>query len=160
MASGKKIDLAYARQLAKNYQDNNLATGKIIKNDDTRAVWFSKEAILEVLGLSPGTDTKDVTGLRFYFAAYEEEKNYPSNPYDNNKLTLVITQTGKESITIDRGGVSEQAFLDIIDDQGPGGKTQPSYPTGTPGGNNNLIFNEGQFCPPPVHGSGLGLMDW
>lgn len=150
MPTGRPIDLGYARQLAKNFRDNKLEKQTLLPND-AQAVWFSKEVLLDALGGA------DVTGIRFYFGAYEEHPGYPENPYDYNKLTLVLVQTGPDKISIDRGGVMEDAYLDIITNP----STPPSYPpTSGPVVITKNYFNDGQMNPPPVNAIGLGLMDF
>ena len=160
--TGKPIGLNYARQLVSNYKENNLSKGQILTND-TQAVWFSKDVLLEALGLSAGSGSEDVTGIRFYFGAYATEPGYPDNTFDQNKLTLVLVTTGTSQIEISRDGSPEIAFLDIIDDPA----TKPSYPdadtsgTMTPGGAvSKNYYNDGQLVPPPFNATGLGLMDW
>ncbi|MEO8768772.1 MAG: hypothetical protein ABI402_01750 [Ferruginibacter sp.] len=155
--TGKPIGLNYARQLASNYRENKLSKGQILTND-TQAVWFSKDVLLEALGVAAGSGSEDITGIRVYFGAYAEEPGYPDNTFDQNKLTLVLVTTGTDKIDIDRNGSPEIAYLDIIDDPG----TKPSYPDATNGttvaGKN--YYNEAQLVPPPNSANGLGLLDW
>jgi hypothetical protein len=154
--TGKPIGLNYARQLAKNYKDNKLSKGEILTND-TQAVWFSKDVLLDALGLDAGAGSPDVTGIRIYFGAYAAETGYPDNTYDQNKLTLVLVRTGNSQIEISRGGSPEIAYLDIIDDP----TTQPSYPDSSKGAvTGKNYYNEAQLVPPPSNATGLGLLDW
>ena len=157
MPAGEKIDLNYARQLAKNYADTKLGT--LLPEDDAKAVWFSSTVILEALGLDPQISTGSITGIRIYFGAYKQEPGYPQNVADQDKLTLILMPTGTDEITIYRGGVKETAFLDILDEGPGGGKIQPSYPVG-PATDINSIINEGQLTPPPVGGVAPGLLNW
>lgn len=147
--TGQPIDLSYARQLAKNFRDNQLASGKI-RTDDTQAVWFSKQVLLNALS------GDDVTGLRFYFGSYETKPGFPENPFDQNKLTLIAVQTGKDSIQIERGSVVETAFLDVITDP----SEKPAYPSSPGPAAKNTYNNEGQCSPPPMPSSRLGLLDF
>ncbi len=161
--TGQQIDLDYARQLVKNFRDDKRAAGKI-RTDDTQSVWFSKDIILRALGMvdNDASANAGVTGLRFYFGSYTTEAGYPQNEFNQNKLTLVMVQTGTASMEISRNGVPETAFLDVINEPVPGAKTQPSYPKGPTTGANPL-FNDGQMAPPPPPPgaiSDLGLLDW
>ena len=160
--TGKPIGLNYARQLVKNYKINKLATGQIL-TDDTQAVWFSKDVLLQALGLEPGSGSDDITGIRFYFGAYAEEPGYPDNAFDQNKMTLVLVTTGTQQITIDRAGTPEIAYVDIIDKP----NTKPSYPdagaASTIGSGSAVAknyYNDGQMAPPPPPGASLGLLDF
>ncbi len=155
--AGKPIGLNYARKLADNYVQNKL--GQKLLPDDTQAVWFSKETILSALGLPPDSDTKEVTGLRFYFGAYSNEPGYPESATDQNKLTLVIVQTGDTVIEFVRDGNPDAAYADIIEDMIPGEPTQPAYPSTDDPAPNMRYFNDGQTVPPP-NPQELGLMDW
>jgi hypothetical protein len=152
---GTAIELGYARQLVDNYQKNKINHN--LSDKETRAVWFSTEVILKALGLDPATiDPTEVSGLRIYFAAYEDKSGYPANPYDYNKMTLVMVQTGQNKTEIQRGTVSETVYYDIISDM----SVQPSYPTSTPSPLDKTAYNDGQVNPPPDGAIGLGLMDW
>lgn len=157
--TGQLIDLKYARQLAKNYKLNKLDKGEIL-TDDTQAVWFSKDVLLAALGAPTGSGAADVSGIRFYFGAYESQEGYPQNSFDRNKLTLVMVQTGTDRITIDRNGVSETAFLDVTGDPDPSNPIQPAYPNPADPVTGKTCYNEGQMAPPPNNAAGLGLMDW
>lgn len=125
-----KIPTGYARKLAQNYRDNKL--GQRILDNDSRAVWFPKETILEALGLEPGTTT-EFSGLRFYLGAYEDKdhapEKYPKNRLHCNKITLVIVAT-KEI---------QDYHKDDLDEP----DATPEYPVPF------REFNDGQLCPPP-----------
>jgi len=151
-SGGNPISLSYARQLVKNYKDNDLATSSILPND-TQAVWFSKEILLEALGVPAGSGSADITGLRFYFGAYGYDVDgYPADPDDQDKLTLVIVETGTESIEVERKGEMETVYLDLITDT----TTEPSYPDPARAVTDKTTFNDGQSYPPPAN-RGLGL---
>ena len=154
---GKAISLAYARQLAKNYEDNKL--GKPLLANDTQGVWFSKECILEALGLDPKTETPGITGLRMYFGAYEKSSTTgcPANSADDNKLTLVMVETGTNYIEVMRGTETEIEYTDIITEPM---STKPAYPDPLNPEPAGKYFNEGQSFPPPTKGQGLGLLDF
>jgi hypothetical protein len=122
-----KIPTSLARQLAKNYR--NLKLGKPLKYDDTHAVWFSRDTILEALNvINPDPNVGVVSGIRFYLGAYEEGNVQPSDN-KKGKLTLIIIQTrtvqGKEK--------------DYL--------TSPNDPPGYP--QDVIEYNDGQLCPPP-----------
>lgn len=155
--AGKPIGLNYARKLADNFVQKKL--GQALLKDDTQAVWFSKETILTALGLPSDTKTKDITGLRFYFGSYTDEPGYPESKSDQNKLTLVIVQTGETVIKFVKDGNPDAAYADIIEDMIPGEPTQPSYPSVGDPAPNMRYYNEGQTTPPPTP-QALGLMNW
>lgn len=155
---GKAISLSYARQLAKNFEANKL--GKPLLADDSQGVWFSKETILEALGLDPKLNTPGITGLRMYFGAYEDAASHPGYPANNendNKLTLILVGTGQDYIEVWRGKEMETAYLDIINEPM---NTPPAYPDPMNPDPAGKYFNEGQSFPPPANGQGLGLLDF
>lgn len=142
------ISTGHARKLVKNYK--KLKINKKILESETRAVWFPKDEILEALknpvdGIYP-------TGLRFYFAAYEEKvgSNPPKHAQDESKITLVIIPTKD----IDNNGRTvphpyrqdEIIHFDLL----TGPYEQPEYDT------DFREVNDGQICPPPPIGD-LGL---
>lgn len=153
---GKAIDVCYARKLVENFGTKKI--DKTLPKDETRAVWFSKESILEALGLDPATtDTGEITGIRFYFGAYENHDGYPANDADYNKMTLVMVKTGQDSIQVYRGTVAETMYLDIIKDP----TAIPEYPDTAPASTaEKTCYNDGQIIPPPPDGVGLGLINW
>jgi hypothetical protein len=130
--TGQEIGTMYARQLAKNYRDQKL--GKQLLTDDTKAVWFSSNVMLQALGLPEDTDTGDISGIRIYFGAYENRDDFPGDPNYRRMLTLILVQT--ERITESSGKIVHK---DILKDK----HEAPAYP-GTP-----AAFNDGQICPPP-----------
>lgn len=150
---GKAISLGYARQLVKNYLDNKL--GKPLLTDDTEAIWFSKEIILDALGLDPNLDTKAITGLRLYMGAYSDKDGYPANVADQNKLTLVVVPTNDQTIEVDRGSQKEEMYKDNVNDT----STQPAYPSA--GATTSKVYNDGSMIPPPPKpAAALGLMEY
>lgn len=155
--AGNPIGLNYARKLADNYVQKKL--GQTLLQDDTQAVWFSKETILTALGLPADTETNEVTGLRFYFGAYEDEPGFPESSTDQNRLTLVIVQTGDTLIDFVKDDNLDAAYADIIEDMIPGEPTQPGYPSADDPSPNMRYYNDGQTSPPPTDLE-LGLMDW
>jgi hypothetical protein len=148
---GKAIGLNYARQLVDNFKKNRL--DKLLPKNDSQAVWFSKEVILDALGLPPGTNTGTVTGIRIYLAAYEIHDGFPSNIADQNKLTMVLVPTGTDEVEFDHGIETETAFKDIIDAQ----TMAASYPDEDPTIPAGRYYNDGQLYPPPRSSEGLGL---
>lgn len=150
---GSQIPLSYARQLVKNYKETKLSKGEIL-TDDTESVWFSKEIILAALGLDANTDTKEITGLRFYLGAYTDKSGFPSNAEYQNKMTLVIAQTSNTKI-IDPKHPDDFFYDDNITDN----TTQPSYP-GSGSVISDKVYNEGQMIPPPPRPSKTGLTNW
>lgn len=152
---GTLIELAYARQLALNYETNKLT--QVLKPDETRAVWFSAKTVLAALGLPDVEPTADITGLRFYFGAYGSVTGYPANPADYDKMTLVMIATGEDTLDIP----GDVAYTDIIDPVDVAAKPQPAYPSTPPGPTGaTAVYNDGQNFPPPSNVAGLGLMDW
>ena len=152
---GKAIDVCYARKLVQNYVNKKIDT-KLPLNE-TRAVWFQKELILEALGLDPGMDTGEISGLRFYLGAYEDHDGYPESDADYNKITLVMVKTGQDTIEVDRGTITETMYKDIIKDP----NADPEYPDiAPPSTAEKTCYNEGQSIPPPPDGAGLGLINW
>ncbi|MEO7522991.1 MAG: hypothetical protein ABIT58_02795 [Ferruginibacter sp.] len=149
---GNPISLKYARQLVKNYKDNNLAKSSILP-DDTQAVWFSRESLLDVLGIEDTAVSPAITGLRFYFGAYgTDNPDYPKSPSNREKLTLVVVETGTDNIEIERDGELETVYLDLISDT----STEPGYPEPGDPAAGKTIYNDGQQYPPPAD-RGLGL---
>ena len=142
-----KIKTGHVKQLIKNYVDTKI--GKVIGPSETRAVWFSRDDIMEALnspvhGIIPN-------GLRFYFGAYESFKTGRPPKYkdDQNKITLAIVPTtgrldnaGNVIMHPYRDYPEEVLPFDLLDD--PGAK---------PGYEKDVQFlaevNDGQICPPP-----------
>lgn len=126
---GQQISTALARQLVKNYKHEKRAKGKIGK-DDTHAIWFSRESLLEMLAVqSPGT--APISGIRFYIAAYpkSQQGGIPKEKKNLDKLTLVMVQT----FDVD------DEHVEIL-----------SEPNDTPKYPKMLEYNDGQLCPPPI----------
>jgi hypothetical protein len=138
-----KISTAQAKKLVKNYVDNKI--GKTISEDETRAVWFSRKDIEEVLneelhGIKPD-------GIRFYFAAYEtfDPGRVPKYVQDQNKITIVMVPT---TVKRSSGGEREKhpyranefVYSDLLTTPG----AEPGYD-----GKDFREANDGQICPPP-----------
>lgn len=121
------ITTALSRQLVKNYLRNK--RGRSLPADETYSVFFDKDTIVKLL------ENENVSGLRFYFAAYETNPEIPRNPEDSNKMTLVAvcTQKGKDG------------DMDMLDSP----MAKPAYDPGTPV--KSVEANEGSLCPPPFH---------
>lgn len=88
-----KIKTGHAKQLILNYVDNQ---AKKLVADETRAVWFSRKDILEILE----TDVKGKrpSGIRFYFAAYEQydftgQRRTPKYSQESARMTIVMVPT-------------------------------------------------------------------
>jgi hypothetical protein len=129
------ISTGHARKLAQNFLRNKWMT-KSLKDDDSKAVWFSKEVLLTALGLDPATDTGIITGVRFYFAAYEDSNSAkipPKDKKDKGKVTLVMVQTEK--------GNGDPVDKDILSEP----DAQSEYDAAW-----FKEFNDGQLCPPPA----------
>ncbi|MFT3911983.1 MAG: hypothetical protein QM737_21340 [Ferruginibacter sp.] len=122
--------------------------------NDTQAVWFSTEMLLQALKIEPTAATPEITGLRFYFGAYGDMPGFPKDPSQYGKLTLVVVQTGEESIPVETPEGEEKVYLDIIDDSEA--EVEPAYPTSAEPVAAKSTFNEGQLYPPPFN-RGLGL---
>jgi hypothetical protein len=140
-----RIGTGLARQLAKNYKMYKL--GKQLLPNDSQAVWFSKEVLLEALGFDRDMSTA-ISGIRFYFAAYENRNDVkcPLDPDDNGKLTLVLVQTVEVDGEREREGKlgERQKQRDILGNP----DSEPSYPP-LPPSKFFKEFNDGQLCPPP-----------
>lgn len=140
------ISTGHAKKLIQNYVVNK--KGKVIADDETRAVWFSKEELLNALntpvhGVAPN-------GLRFYFGAYEayqpepQRTRPPKHEPEGNKITLVIIPT---TARMDNDGTiqmhpyrkDEPLPYDLLDDP----KASPKYDE------RFTEANDGQICPPP-----------
>ena len=157
MASFKdqEITTATARKFAKNYREQKL--GKRLKANDTQGVWFSIEILLESLGV-PEVEINDlilrckdphsgkpISGLRFYFGAYEE--NYPSipkKPHDKGRLNLVIVQTERLEVKETEREKIIVKHRDILEDE----SATPAYPKGAATKKPVKEYNDGQICPP------------
>lgn len=93
---GKPLDRESGQELIRNYR-------KTADEKATRSVTFSKEIILEALGLDPELETNGINGLKFFFAAYTE------TAHDGSKLpegyagmaTLVFAPTRGENCVTD-----------------------------------------------------------
>ena len=148
-----RIGTGLARQLAKNYKMNKL--GQQLLPNDSQAVWFSKRILLEALGLDPDTSTI-ISGIRFYFAAYEDKNDIkcPLDPDDNGKLTLVLVQTIEVDGEIEREGKpgERQKQRDILGNP----NSAPGYPV--PASKFFREFDDGQLCPPPAGCDSDGLL--
>jgi hypothetical protein len=143
------ISTGHAKKLIKNFVDFKIGT--TISPLDTRGVWFSREVLESQLNTPVATEMGDVlpSGLRFYFAAYEEynptEKNPPEHELDAQKVTLVIIPTARK---LDANGnvimhpyrKNEHLPFDLVTD-----------PEAVPAYDKNLFTNanDGQLCPPP-----------
>ena len=141
-----KIKTGPAKKLIKNYVDTKI--GNVIGPSETRAVWFSRDDILDALnspvhGIIPN-------GLRFYFGAYETFKSGRPPKYrdDQNKITLVIVPTtrkvdnaGNVILHPYRDSPPEVLPFDLLEDP----KADPDY------GDEKILaeVNDGQICPPP-----------
>ncbi|MEQ1678740.1 MAG: hypothetical protein ABL876_18735 [Chitinophagaceae bacterium] len=138
------ISTGHAKKLIQNYVENKI--GFVIDDEETRAVWFSRDELLNSLntpvhGVFPN-------GLRFYFGAYEEYDPQATRPPkyadEGNKITLVIIPT---TARLDNHGhikmhpyrKTEPLPYDLLDD-----------PNATPGYDPRFTeANDGQICPPP-----------
>jgi len=138
------ISTGHARKLVQNYK--RLKINKKIKGSETRAVWFSRQEIetalnTQVAGVLP-------TGLRFYFAAYEQKSTtHPTHPpkyaQENEKVTLVIVPTkgvnNSGNVVNHPHRVGEIIHFDLL-----------TTPTAPPDYDFNFReANDGQICPPP-----------
>lgn len=124
-----KIKTALARQLVLNYKTMKL--GRQLREDDTHAVWFPKEVLLDALNATDLEPGATVSGLRFYLGAYDNE--HQPEVGKKEKLTLVIVQTKKVG----------EAQKDILEDP----TAHPAYLM--PKLAEPVEFNDGQLCPPP-----------
>lgn len=139
-----KISTGHAKKLIKNYVDNKI--GNTITVDETRAVWFSRDELLDALntpvhGIMPN-------GLRFYFGAYESYSSGrpPKYSEDENKITLVIVATtGMIGIT---GSVIKHPYRNNPEEVLPFDLLET--PDAVPEYDRAFIeVNDGQICPPP-----------
>jgi len=145
-----KISTGHAKKLIQNYIINNV--GEKIDPNGTRAVWFSREAILTALN-TPVQGTEP-NGLRFYFGSYETY-NPPFPPIfeiDQSKITLVIIPTTHK--LDDEGEIimhpyrkTEVLPYDLLENP----EADPAYDSISAAANdsNFAAANDGQLCPPP-----------
>jgi hypothetical protein len=115
---GKKIGIDRAKKMIANYQSQADANA-------TQSVWFSADSLAAALGLSIPAGHA-ISGLRFYFAAYDPSMSDAGEAAKNQQATLVFTPTTQEG---DRQ-VSQALEAD------PGTADEDD------------VYNEGQLCPP------------
>ena len=147
--TNKPISAKHAKQLMKNYKTHK---NKYLKNSkDVRGVWFSREILLEAMGITSDPGPKEITGLRFYFAGYETEEEagakYPKHKVDEWKATLVFVATSEDYVEVPERD-NERMYKDKITQEErdvPPGYEVPFF-----------AYNDGQLCPPPPV-SDLGL---
>jgi hypothetical protein len=145
--TNKKIPAKHAKRLMKNYKTHK---NKYLKNSkDSRGIWFSREVLLEALGITTDPGPKETTGLRFYFAGYESKAStgYPGHEIDEWKATLVFVATSEEWLEVPERE-NERMYKDKITDEER--DAEPEYETSL------HPYNDGQLCPPPPV-SDLGL---
>jgi hypothetical protein len=140
------ISTGHAKKLIQNYVENKI--GFVIDEKETRAVWFSREELLNSLntpvhGVAPN-------GLRFYFGAYEaydpdpKSTRPPKHELEGNKITLVIIPT---TARMDSNGhikmhpyrTNEPLPYDLLDNPNAIPEYDKSF----------TEANDGQICPPP-----------
>lgn len=138
------IKTKHARKLVDNWRKR---PHKPPKEKDTEAVWFPKALLLDALKTKdPG---KEISGLRFYMGAYEENnEQFPKEHAYKGMVNLIIVQT----YTVDGpGGI--QIETDILQDP----DAEPAYDS------DKAFFeeyNDGQICPPGKGCDATGLRDF
>ncbi len=119
MSVGKKITLEQARKLAANYTNSKL--GNVLPKNDTMSTWFSADVVAAALGIELPAN-HPVSGIRFYFGAYDASMLSKDQLALDNRLTLVMVSTqdsdGKQVNMLGADGTDAQ------------------------------VYNESQLCPP------------
>lgn len=90
------ITKKFAKDLHLNFMRYRASIiAKYIKKEDANAVWFSIEELENYIHYIKTKGDKtgfDVTGIRFYFGVYPEERKYAEKA---GLMTLFLTATGK-----------------------------------------------------------------
>jgi len=91
------ITKKFAKDLHLNFMKYRAGIiAKYIKKEDANAVWFSVEELENYIHYIKTKGDKtgyDVTGIRFYFGVYPEERKYAEKA---GLMTLFLTATGKK----------------------------------------------------------------
>ena len=119
------ITTALSRQLVRNFFKNK--RGKMLPKDETYAVFFDRATLERLL------EDSTVTGIRFYFAAYEANPEIPTEKEYQNKMTLVAVSTKQ----------GKMGNIDVLENAG----ARPAYDLRIPSVHCNADY--GQLTPPP-----------